>query len=366
MEKPLHRYSKHQKVLLVEDEAIQRTIHFKILENYFDSIDVANNGKEAIELYKKNKHDIIFTDIIMPVMDGIELIKRVRVFNIEQKIIVISSVEDVKYLLELIDLGISSFINKPIEKEKLEQTLFRTCMNISDSYLQGQYEEKLIDMNLEIKKENKSLKIKISQLENEIEDLKNKQHQEEVIGGEEIESSKEEEEQEENSPINEDDIPPPPIIYINENITSASDLHENYPTDLDLKNQQLESINESLDIVITNFLNDPNIDNIHDVSENFYQYGEIVESITNFALLGYEIKKMGKALENIDDYSEVEKVEEILYSISSNLENWRNRIFVDRDLENINEFDQMLIGDCKQVEVTLNPKSINNGGIELF
>ena len=72
---------------------------------------------------KKNKTDIIFVDIVMPEMDGIELSRRLREMNPNQIIIVISASNDIQKISESIEVGVNSFIQKPIDTKKIIELL---------------------------------------------------------------------------------------------------------------------------------------------------------------------------------------------------------------------------------------------------
>lgn len=66
------------KVLVVDDEPIDKKVLQYILQKYGHDVYTANNGKEAIEIYNKTQLDLIFMDILMPVMDGLSAIKEIR------------------------------------------------------------------------------------------------------------------------------------------------------------------------------------------------------------------------------------------------------------------------------------------------
>ena len=66
------------KVLVVDDEPINQKVLQCILQKYGHDVYTANNGKEAIEIYNKIRLDIIFMDILMPIMDGLTVIKDIR------------------------------------------------------------------------------------------------------------------------------------------------------------------------------------------------------------------------------------------------------------------------------------------------
>lgn len=70
--------NKELKILLAEDNQVNKKLAVKILENFGHSVDTAENGLEVLELLEKNKYDIAFMDIQMPKLDGFETIKEIR------------------------------------------------------------------------------------------------------------------------------------------------------------------------------------------------------------------------------------------------------------------------------------------------
>ncbi|MFT5835988.1 MAG: two-component system response regulator VanR [Sulfurimonas sp.] len=110
---------KQLKVLFVEDEEIIRKKTVSSLEYIVGQVKAASNGIEALDILKTFTPDLIITDLKMPDMNGIELIKKIRKNNTEICIIVLTAYSDEKYLIELIDMHIEKYIIKPINLEKL-------------------------------------------------------------------------------------------------------------------------------------------------------------------------------------------------------------------------------------------------------
>jgi len=150
--------SNNLKVLYVEDNEIVLKSTIYILEEFFDYIDTAENGRVAIEKYEafyKEHHDyydIVITDINMPEMNGIDMSKAIYSLNDEQNIIVISAHNETHYLIELINIGVSNFILKPININHLQQVISR----VSDVILN---KKQVVTHNKEMKEINKSLQI---------------------------------------------------------------------------------------------------------------------------------------------------------------------------------------------------------------
>ena len=103
------------KVMLVDDEKPAREL-IKLLIDWnttdFEIIDEAKDGKDALEKYVQHSPELIITDIQMPVMDGLELIGRIRKINKDQKIIILSCHENFSFAQKAMQLGITDYILK--------------------------------------------------------------------------------------------------------------------------------------------------------------------------------------------------------------------------------------------------------------
>ncbi len=105
--------------MVVEDEKVTNELLSSAFKNFFSKVDSCFNGDEALEIYNKIQPDIVFVDIIMTGMDGIELSRRIRQINPSQIIIIISASNDIEKISESIEVGVNSFIQKPIDTKKI-------------------------------------------------------------------------------------------------------------------------------------------------------------------------------------------------------------------------------------------------------
>lgn len=120
---------KRAKVLYVEDEEDVLRFSVMALEDYVGELYTARNGIEALEILENQSVDLIITDILMPKLGGIELIKRVReYFSRSFSIIITTAHAETDYLLEAINLGVDGYILKPIEVDKLLQNMERALL----------------------------------------------------------------------------------------------------------------------------------------------------------------------------------------------------------------------------------------------
>lgn len=83
----------------------------------------AKNGQEAIEMYKSEKPNIVFMDIIMPEVDGIEALREILLFDPTAKVIMLSSVGTKQNLKTALEIGASDFIQKPWNIQYLNTVL---------------------------------------------------------------------------------------------------------------------------------------------------------------------------------------------------------------------------------------------------
>ena len=124
-------------IVLADDEKLIRAGLKKILLENIDiplEIVEAKNGEEALEFCKQKKPEILITDIRMPVMDGVELMKNISEMEDQKKpsIIVLSGYDEFSYAKAAIQSGAISYILKPVDKKELisaVNTAIMNCMN---------------------------------------------------------------------------------------------------------------------------------------------------------------------------------------------------------------------------------------------
>ncbi len=116
---------KKHKILLIDDEKVNvRVLALSLKSDGYDVI-TAYNGKEGLESFIKNSPAIIITDIKMPGMEGIELLKNIKQHNAEAEVIIITGHGDIDLAIKALKYGASDFINKPIRDEVLAVALKR-------------------------------------------------------------------------------------------------------------------------------------------------------------------------------------------------------------------------------------------------
>lgn len=131
--KALYDLSNKYDILYVEDEESSRYEIGTLFKNLFNKVNFAKDGCEGIEKYieynqiNNKSYDLVITDIEMPNINGIELSKEIYKLNKEQKIIVLSAHDESHYLIELLNLKISGFLQKPFDKNIILEVLYNVC-----------------------------------------------------------------------------------------------------------------------------------------------------------------------------------------------------------------------------------------------
>lgn len=127
----LTEQTKKLTAMVVEDEGVANELLSSTFKNFFSEVSSAFNGKEALEMFESLRPDIVFVDIVMPEMDGIELARKLREIDPNQIIIVISASNDIQKISESIEIGVNSFIQKPIDTKKIIELLSNVTALIS-------------------------------------------------------------------------------------------------------------------------------------------------------------------------------------------------------------------------------------------
>jgi len=109
----------------VEDEKHIRERTADTLKYYVKNIYIAENGKEGYDVYKEKSPDVILCDILMPIVNGIEMIKKIREIDFDTPIVMITAHTEKKYLLDAVKLHLENYIVKPLTLKDLLSTLHK-------------------------------------------------------------------------------------------------------------------------------------------------------------------------------------------------------------------------------------------------
>ena len=123
-------------ILIVEDEPKLLGRLAKYISIFCDNVLKATNGSEALEIYHSKKPDIILTDINMPKLTGIELIKVIRQNDNNTQLIILSAHTHVQDLLDIVPLDVTQYLVKPIKMEQLKVVILGAIDKLAkDKYI---------------------------------------------------------------------------------------------------------------------------------------------------------------------------------------------------------------------------------------
>ena len=123
-------------LLYVEDEDDVRENYSQYLSRYFHTIYEAQNAKEALSIYKKEKPDILIIDIHLPGISGLEFLKTIRETDHTTKAIMLTAHSDVETLLKATELKLTKYLVKPVSRSELKNALFLAVDEIENYTIQ--------------------------------------------------------------------------------------------------------------------------------------------------------------------------------------------------------------------------------------
>ena len=118
--------------LIVDDEMIERKGIRMLLSrmNIRENILEASNGEEALEVFEKEKIDVLLTDINMPFMDAIELLSRIHEAYPGTETVIFSGYDEFSYAKKAISYGVFAYILKPVNPEDLKRWLVKSTKSL--------------------------------------------------------------------------------------------------------------------------------------------------------------------------------------------------------------------------------------------
>jgi DNA-binding response OmpR family regulator len=112
-------YNINMKVLLVEDEAKVANFISKGLQEEGYNVDVAYDGKKGLELLKEFNYDILLLDLMIPEVDGLQLLKNIRSWGIHTPVLIITAKSSKEDVVKGLDMGSDDYLTKPFSFEEL-------------------------------------------------------------------------------------------------------------------------------------------------------------------------------------------------------------------------------------------------------
>lgn len=144
------------KILVIDDERNIRSTLKDILEFEKHTVDVAETGIKGLDMLKGTNYDLIFSDIKMPEMDGIEVLSKIKDSNIDAPVVMISGHGNIETAVECIKKGAFDFIEKPIDLNRLLVTV-RNALEKTTLVAETKILKKKVDKRYELIGESAAL-----------------------------------------------------------------------------------------------------------------------------------------------------------------------------------------------------------------
>ncbi|MCH7781527.1 response regulator [candidate division KSB1 bacterium] len=122
--------SRKEKLLIADDDAAIRALLLELLKTRFDNIEVCENGKEACDMLKEQNYDLVLTDIMMPFVDGMGVLKEAKALYGDIIVLMMTGRATLDSAIESVNLGADGYITKPFN--------IRQILDTVDSHLERQ------------------------------------------------------------------------------------------------------------------------------------------------------------------------------------------------------------------------------------
>ena len=151
--KELSLLTQDLKLLYVEDDKSAREQTLKLLENFFKNVTIAVDGQEGVEKFREEKFDLILSDINMPRLNGLEMLRIIRKEDPNMPVLLLSAHDDSEYFLSAIELDVDGYVLKPLKYKQFLNELRKIAKKISAFNISENYQKCLEEEVLKVKDE---------------------------------------------------------------------------------------------------------------------------------------------------------------------------------------------------------------------
>jgi len=152
--KTLKELSQDFSVLYLEDDTAIRNSMATYLQKFFAKVVSGEDGIVGLQHYKKEKFDIVITDLSMPNLNGLEMLKKIKEIHEDQAVLITSAHSESEYMIGAIKIGIDGYVIKPFDFEQLNKELYKIVEKLHKFAQNKRYKENLEEM---VKQKTKEL-----------------------------------------------------------------------------------------------------------------------------------------------------------------------------------------------------------------
>jgi CheY-like chemotaxis protein len=121
-------------ILFVDDDRNTRNMIGTLLKSYCQDVFLASDGREGLKIYKEKRPDIVISDITMPNMSGLEMCQEIKNIEPNQTISLFTARDNKSCKDRATDIGIDTFLTKPLDEEQFFNSLHYLAMTIEEVY----------------------------------------------------------------------------------------------------------------------------------------------------------------------------------------------------------------------------------------
>jgi YesN/AraC family two-component response regulator len=163
------------RILIVDDEAGVRKVLEQVLQESGFEVTLAVDGREALKLFEENPFPLVITDLVMPEMDGIELLQSIKRLDPDTQVIIITSYASVETAVEALRCGAYDYLFKPFENIELvsaaaRRALERIELENENRRLLAKLQDQKRELEIRVKARTKDLEAINQQLVEEIQE----------------------------------------------------------------------------------------------------------------------------------------------------------------------------------------------------
>jgi DNA-binding response OmpR family regulator len=340
----LKNYATGKRLLIVDDNKMTRKIFENFFKSYFSFVVLARDGIEALRVYDKYRFDLIISDVKMPKMDGIEFSRIIKDKNPDQPIIIISSVEDKDSFINLIDIGVDAFVQKPLKGDILgtkvvnilEHQFFRDQINAYNNKVAIDEFIKKNNISLHHKENTKSVsEVKKEKIAQTIESETPKEQESEYSAKVFMEKATKAQ------------------ININDTISSML--------------ESLEMLEDNVSKILLDGVDEDTIEELARIFSNLYGDIQMFDDLNNIGDTIFEIHEFFLAHANLDDFSE-DQIDafEMVQFILDDISNIIYGIFIKQNIKDIRVHENLLKNSVEQIKLKLSSGAEINYDVEFF
>ena len=170
-------------ILFVEDDPAMQTLFSILAGSFADTIISAGDGVTGLEKFRQSRPDLVITDIQMPGMSGMDMLRNIRQIDPGVPCIILSAYSIPQYFIEAIEIGVQGFLLKPLRREQLHRLLEQLRAGILAERRIREQEMKRLQAEEDLRKLNEELENRVTErtLELKQENLERQKAEEELI-----------------------------------------------------------------------------------------------------------------------------------------------------------------------------------------